>query len=548
MNLACLKDAVNANAVSFINFFQMAFWKPSQNKFYIPPLPITRAISTDEFVQRTNIFYHASSERLLIVGHPYFAIEGINEEGTEDPPKIPKVSPYQYRVFRVRLPDPNEFVFPDKSAYNPETERMVWACRGMEIGRGGPLGIGLVGSPLFNKKSDMENPADVFDKKSDQDHRKNVAFDGKQTQMFIVGNEPAYGEYWTVAPKCNPDGADWKEGDCPPIQLKDKRIEDGQMGDYGFGNIDAKALQANNADMPLDAIKEITVYPDYHRMTHELYGNQLWFYARREQLYARHLFNRQGATNEEIPDGLIYFAHEDNRVEGAPTQRSELPEYTYTAAPSGSLVSTDTQLFNRPYWLTRAQGLNNGICWNNEMFVTVMDTTRGTNFNISVNTSQTPGDTGIKWEEQFEYLRHVEEYELGFIFQLCRIKLDAEILAYLNHMDPRIIEGWNLDITTPPNDNLHEVYRWIESYATKCPDKADKPKDTDPYAKLKFWNVDLRERFSEQLDQYSLGRRFLFQAGLTNNTIGNQVITKPIRTVRVKRKRSIKATTSKRKR
>ena len=33
-----------------------------------------------------------------------------------------------------------------------------------------------------------------------------------------------------------------------------------------------------------------------------------------------------------------------------------------------------------------------------------------------------------------------------------------------------------------------------------------------------FWNVDLSERLSLELDQYSLGRKFLFQAGLVQKT------------------------------
>uniref|UniRef100_A0AAU7E230 Major capsid protein L1 n=1 Tax=Mops bat papillomavirus TaxID=3141892 RepID=A0AAU7E230_9PAPI len=105
----------------------------------------------------------------------------------------------------------------------------------------------------------------------------------------------------------------------------------------------------------------------------------------------------------------------------------------------------------------------------------------------------------------------------------------------------------NISIYAPeyPNDDLHEVYRWIQSLATKCPSDALPIVPKDPWAEYNFWNVDLTERFSEQLDQYNLGRRFLFQAGLTNNTIGHQVVTRPIRTL--KRKRSTKTTSRKHK-
>lgn len=508
----------------------MAFWRPSQNKFYIPPQPITRAISTDEYVHRTNIFYHASSERLLMVGNPYFEIPSDDQEATT--PKVPKVSPNQYRVFRVKLPNPNEFVFPDKNAYNPERERLVWACRGLEIGRGGPLGVTISGSPYFNKLYDVENPIQgQYEPTQNENERRNVAFDCKQTQLFIVGSNPALGEYWTAAKPCGT----LEDGACPPIELVDKIIEDGQMCDIGFGNIDAKALQPNKSELPLDSVDQISVYPDYHKMTRDLFGNYLWFFARREQMYARHFFDRAGEIGEKVPNDLYLPGASNN---SGPAELDTLASYAYGATPSGSLVSSDTQFFNRPYWINKAQGLNNGICWNNELFVTVMDNTRGTHFSINVN-KQAGALTEYSATSTNEYIRHVEEYELSFIFQLARVNLSAEVLAYIHTMDSTIIDRWDLDIASPPNDSLHDFYRYIESLATKCPDAVKPPEDKDPWKNYKFWNVDLTERFSEQLDQYNLGRRFLYQAGLTTNQGARQVVTRPVRTVRaVKRKRS----------
>lgn len=534
MNLAYMVKGENA----VFNLLQMAFWRPAQNKFYIPPTPITRAISTDEYVHRTNVFYHASSERLLMVGHPYFEIPSENDDAPA--PKVPKVSPNQYRVFRIKLPNPNEFVFPDKNAYNPDTERLVWACRGLEVGRGGPLGVAVTGSPFFNKLHDVENPLNgAYEPEDTKNERRNMAFDCKQTQLFIVGSNPPLGEYWTAAKPCG----ELKAGDCPPLELLDKVIEDGQMCDIGFGNIDAKRLQPNKSELPLDSIDEIICYPDYHKMTRDLFGNYLWFFARREQMYARHFMDRAGEMKETIPESL-YLAPANEDQNTGPGQLNSLAPYSYTATPSGSLVSTDTQFFNRPYWLNKAQGLNNGICWNNQLFVTVMDNTRGTNFTINVNSAE-GSLTEYDATKINEYLRHVEEFELSFIFQLCRVSLSAEILSYVHTMDSTIIDNWDLNIASPPNDSLHEIYRWIESQATKCPDAVKPPEDKDPWKDYKFWNVDLTERFSEQLDQYNLGRRFLFQAGLTTNQGARQVVARPVRTVRtvrtaraVKRKRS----------
>lgn len=143
----------------------MALWRTSDSKVYLPPTPVSRVVSTDEYVTRTGIYYYAGSSRLLTLGHPYFPIPKSGPTA-----EIPKVSAYQYRVFRVHLPDPNKFGLPDPQLYNPETERLVWACVGVEVGRGQPLGVGLSGHPLFNKLDDTENShlatANAEDRKS----------------------------------------------------------------------------------------------------------------------------------------------------------------------------------------------------------------------------------------------------------------------------------------------------------------------------------------------------------------------------------------------
>ncbi|MBN4664002.1 L1 family major capsid protein, partial [Escherichia coli] len=93
----------------------------------------------------------------------------------------------------------------------------------------------------------------------------------------------------------------------------------------------------------------------------------MWFYLRREQLFARHYFNRAGKVGETIPAELY--------LKGS-NGREPPPSSVYVATPSGSMITSEAQLFNKPYWLQRDQGHNNGICWGNQLFVTVVDTTR----------------------------------------------------------------------------------------------------------------------------------------------------------------------------
>lgn len=494
----------------------MAVWLPAQNKFYLPPQPVTKILSTDEYVQRTSTFLHAASERLLTVGHPYYAVT--NEDHSKV--LVPKVSANQYRVFRVRFPDPNNFAFGDKfcgekAIFNPETERLVWAVRAIEISRGQPLGIGATGNYLYNRTADVENPF-VYNNEAmgSNDPRYNMAFDPKQTQLIVLGCKPAIGEHWAPAKFCTDEMPAPERDACPPIELVTSTIEDADMADIGLGNLDFKALQANKSDAPFEINQSICKYPDYIQMIEDKFGDSCFFFARREALYARHLQLRGGLPAKEAVPEILYIkptdTHEAEKTGGLSTN--------YSIGPSGSLVSTDMQLFNRPFWLQRAQGQNNGICWRNQLFVTVVDNSRGTNFNINVKKNGASDANGFKNDNYNEYLRHCEEYQLSFIMQMCKVRLTPENLAFIHTMDPQIIEDWHLAVNAPQSSIIADHYRYITSRATKCPDDVPTPPDTDPYKDLRFWDVDLSERMTEQLDQTSLGRKFLFQSGLTQDS------------------------------
>lgn len=485
----------------------MAVWLPAQNRFYLPPQPVTRILNTDDYVQRTSTFLHASSERLLSVGHPYYAIE------SNDKVIVPKVSSNQFRVFRIRLADPNNFAFGDKTIFNPETERLVWAVRAMEIGRGQPLGVSATGNFLFNRTADVENPV-IYNNEAmaDNDSRYNLAFDPKQTQMIILGCKPAQGEHWGPAKFCATEDPTPDADACPPLQLISSIIEDADMADIGLGNLDFKLLQANKSDAPLEITQSTCKYPDYIQMVEEKFGDSLFFFARREALYARHMQLRGGVLGKEtVPEVLYTKANSTTNAE-----KSTGISDRYAISPSGSLVSTDMQLFNRPFYLQRAQGQNNGIAWRNQLFITVVDNSRGTNFNI--NTKKTGATGEYKSDSYNQYLRHVEEFQLSFILQLCKVQLNPENLAFIHTMDPNIIEDWHLAVNAPESSIIADHYRYINSRATKCPDDVPVPPNTDPYSNYRFWEVDLRERMTEQLDQTSLGRKFLFQSGLSQQS------------------------------
>nr|AYA93817.1 MAG: L1 protein [Human papillomavirus] len=484
----------------------MALWERSSGKIYLPPArPVARVYNTDEYVVGTSLFFHSATDRLLTVGHPYFEIR---DNAVPSKVLVPKVSGNQFRVFRCTLPDPNKFALIEKSVYNPESERLVWRLRGIEVGHGGPLGIGTSGHPLFNKFNDTENPNKYFQKQT-EDNRQNISFDPKQVQLLMVGCTPPMGEHWDVAKSCAGENVD--PGSCPAIQLVNDYIQDGDMFDIGLGAVNFGNFQRDRAGAPLDINTTICKWPDLLKMSKDVFGDSLFFYGRREQGYARHFWTRAGTTGDTIPEPHapeFFLTPQPNQ------DQINCTNHIYFGTPSGSLVSSESQLLNRPYWLQRAQGTNNGICWRNELFVTVADNTHNTNFTLSVATTDIDQNYKYKATDFKHYLRHVEEYEIEFIFQLCKIPLEADILAHINAMNPGIIDDWQLAFVPPPPSGIEDTYRYINSLATRCPDQNPPAEKQDPYKDYNFWDVDLTERFSSELSQFSLGRRFLYQTNL----------------------------------
>lgn len=472
----------------------MALWKQGP-RLYLPPAPITPILCTDDYISRTGIYYHGDTERLIFVGHPQYSISGPTE-----PHAIPKCSPNQWRVFRVSLPDPNKFALPDTTVHDPSTEKLVWAAAAIQVCRGQALGMSIIGHPFFNSYMDAESLTKKTQKQT-QDDRKLAGMDPKQCQFLLVGAKPALGEYWDFAEEC--EKQPHLPGECKPLELKSREIQDGDMMEIGFGAANFKNLNANKSDLPLDICQSTCLYPDFIRMTEDALGDSLFFFARKEAVFARHIFARGGNENSETPP-------DDCILPGPDRNTDRLANFNTT--PSGSLITTDNQIFNRPYYILRAQGMNNGVCWDNELFITVGDNTRGTPLSISIPKN------GIEHLEAYDsnnvnhYQRHGEEYKIAIIIELCKIPLNNEVLGYLNVVHPEVLQKWEISVNTQTN-NLEDQYRYLSSWATKCPPSEPPEKSSDPYSKMNFWNIDLTSRLSLDLSQYALGRRFLVQLG-----------------------------------
>nr|AYA93949.1 MAG: L1 protein [Human papillomavirus] len=516
----------------------MATWSASSGRLYLPPAkPVATVMSTDDYIKPTNLYFHAYTERLLTVGHPYFDVINTVDNETID---VPKVSGNQYRVLRLKLPDPNKFALVETSIFNPQKERLVWKLVGLQIDRGGPLGIGSTGHPLFDRLQDTENPS-TYQIAADTDNRQDVSFDPKQSQLFIVGCTPATGQHWDIAAPCKDTQP--AVGSCPPIKLVHSMIEDGDMSDIGLGAVNFNTFSATRADAPLDVINSVCKWPDFVQMTKDTYGNMVFFYGKREQLYARHNFVHDGYDGDSIPAELQHYYIQP--TDGTP-QKTNTGKFSYFSVPSGSLVSSEANIFNRPYWLHKAQGQNNGICWGNDLFITLLDNTHNTNFTISVFSKEANMQPNYNYSKNDfkKYLRHVEELEVEIIMHLCKVPLEADVLAHINTMDSRILDEWELAFVPPPPQGLEDTYRYIKSLATLCP--ADVPPKTpeDRYKGKVFWEVDLRDKFTSELDQTPLGRKFLYQMGLLNgrkrlraaDTFGTTTVKRPAKKRKLKSK------------
>lgn len=492
----------------------MAFWHPNTGTVYLPPpKPVARILSTSEFVKPTNLYFHAQTERQLLVGHPFY---DVYDPTNENKIVVPKVSANQFRVLRLKLPDPNKLALVDSSIYDPDHERLVWRLNGIQIDRDGPLGVAATGHPFLSKFVDTENPVTYPNElENNKDYRVDMSIDPKQIQMFIVGCAPPVGLHWDVVTCENRNN-----GDCPPLQMVRSIIEDGQMCDIGYGAANFMTMQQNRAGVPLEIVTETCKWPDFNIMSKDIYGNSLFFYGSREQLYARHMYVPAGAVGDSLPDKNFYrYPDKDNNRE-----HETAAPYTYQVSPSGSLNTSDSNMFNKPYWLQKAQGTNDGILWNNDLFVTVVDNTRNTNFLVSVykNGDTVPDDYKYHHDDFRTYLRHTEGYEVGIILQLMRVPLTPDTLAHLQVMDPNILKGWQLGFVPPPPQGLEDEYRYVKSLASFCTADAANNKEEeaeDPYKDYYFWDIDLSERLSSDLSQSSLGRRFIYQFGITNGYV-----------------------------
>lgn len=468
--------------------------------FYLPPAhpQATYFSTTDDFVSSTGRYATGHSGRLLIVGHPYFTVPA-NGNGNGKV-LVPKVNANQYRVFRCILPDPNKV--PICQGPEPEGFKYVWRLRCVRVGRGQPFSVGLSGAPKFNRGLDLESvphpkAAAAAADGDNKDQRVPFAYDPKQMQILIVGCAPAKGEYWH-SKSCNGDGSE-SPPPCPAIELQTHDILDGSMCDIGTGSLSHELKNPN--DLPLELVDELPVYPDVIGMQNDPTGDSCFFMVKREQLYLRHAFLKDGTQGEPIG--------------------TETTGYTFSPGTSGSLINSDTSLFGKPYYLNQAQGANNGVVWDNTLYITLLDNTRNNTMVISSKGQNGNGSYDqTKWTN---YLRHVEEYDLHLGLELCKVDMSATVLYHMMIHNPGILDKWGYTTEAPtqhrpPDSPSDTSYRYSKdppsagySGAISChaPDSSDTEDEEEDFFEHGFWNLDFRSKINFESRATSFDRAFL---------------------------------------
>ncbi|QYW06019.1 L1 protein [Papillomaviridae sp. Haddock_c2655] len=505
--------------------------RPNVYEGGVPVQPVMR--STDEFTHDTGLVYAVRSQLMSLIGHPHYDITKSRKRRGKQVQDVilPMVSPFQYRVFELNLPDPNKMSFPETLQHRTlKSQRYVWCIEMVEVCRNGPLGVPLTGNSMFAKFADIENPPVNWTKTEkqkgakqgtdDKDGRTMIGFDGKQTQFIAIGAKPLKGFTWVGTPSGVKDG-------CPILTRSVSDIKDGDLGDIGFGNIDPTTLCMDEWHLPIEMKDRACISPDLDNMLKDGMGDCMFMYINREQVFAKHFFDMAG-TGGEVTEDMT------KPLEGK-------------VIPSGSLAASQSSIFGKPYWLNQSVGPNNGLLWDNKLFVTCMDTTHGGSFNIVIKKSGTgksndgPGASATnhfvneKPCEEFqplasefdsarneneykpsdwnEFQRHVSEWSVEAIVRLKTITLEGELMLLLDQKYPDLLTNWgfgwkeNTELTPYQTNMLN-----TQENMRRCPRADAEAEEAEEEVATNIVidsNGNCKLEMHEELHRTPLGRKYM---------------------------------------
>lgn len=209
-------------------------------------------------------------------------------------------------------------------------------------------------------------------------------------------------------------------------------INDGDLCDFGFGNIDYETMCQDKTLLPVEMCYNNgpCKLPDKLAMASDKTGNKCFFCWDRTAGGIRHTRHTNGLTMANDPSE----AQDWKKAQALPQIQN-----TMTAG----MVSSTMDVFNKNYWLNKAAGPNNGILWGNKLYVTFVDNIRGHIMMITKRTETSGGSDG-KYDpsKTTGLLRHVKEFKVTVLVRLCKVKLEAKLITWLLQFN----SGWLNDI------------------------------------------------------------------------------------------------------
>lgn len=219
---------------------------------------------------------------------------------------------------------------------------------------------------------------------------------------------------------------------------KTKTIEDGNLHEFGFGNINPQTVHQDSTVLPVEMVfhNGPTMCVDKMSMSNDMIGNKMFC-----------ALERYGSAQRHIRSNQWFHGNEDPTAASTTTPKTSWGSLCQWIpplfpAPSAGFVSNTGDIFNKNIWLNKCEGPNQGMLWDNKCYVTFVDNTRGFTYIHTKRTASAGDNTttefGYSPEKTKFAVRHIKEFKVTVIVRLCYIKLEAELINWMLQMNA----GW----------------------------------------------------------------------------------------------------------
>lgn len=367
----------------------------------LPPQNIWK--TSDSYTTPTDMYFTIRSQKIISQGHPYWGND-----------TMPLNSPNQWRVMCLDLPDPNSFNIAQEGIAL-KSKKYLWQLKGFRINMDGEIGNSVETNVHFDPEYDTSDPpvAKNFT---------NLSYTPPLQQTICVGCRPAYGVYFTPRDFDNGNEADF----IPEV----KEIHDGDLIPVGFGNVNINPLLESGKKQYLNGkdyypaimalnpqnIPKVLAEID---MAMEDTGDRDFIIVKREQVFSQSIVQSKRPNQDRPPDA---------------------EDWLYKAnwsIPSGSVISSLNDIYNKTYWVNRGEHQNNCLAWDDKFYFTFCDNYRARSFVLPVWNQAGDVDKGPKLA-----LRYIRQFQVEAIVRLVEVTLEAELIQYLYRINRQLVEKW----------------------------------------------------------------------------------------------------------